>query len=32
LAFSWPIAAVVINIVVAILWLVPDKRFEQLIE
>ena len=30
LAFLWPIAAIVIYFAVAALWLVPDKRFEQL--
>jgi uncharacterized membrane protein len=31
-AFLWPLAAVAIYIVVALFWLVPDKRFEQLVE
>jgi uncharacterized membrane protein len=31
LAFLWPYAAVAIYVAVALLWLVPDKRFEQLI-
>ena len=30
LAFAWPLAAVAIYFAVAALWLVPDKRFEQL--
>jgi len=30
LGFVWPIAAIVIYFAVAALWLVPDKRFEQL--
>jgi uncharacterized membrane protein len=32
LAFEWPLAAVAIYFAVAALWLVPDKRFEQLID
>src|SRR6478752_3080965 len=32
LAFLWPMAAVAIYIVVAIMWLIPDQRFEQLID
>src|SRR4051794_8990946 len=32
LAFVWPWAAVVIYIAVALMWLVPDKRFERLID
>ena len=31
-AFLWPYVAVAIYIAVACMWLVPDKRFEQLIE
>jgi len=30
LGFAWPIAAILIYFAVAALWLVPDKRFEQL--
>jgi uncharacterized membrane protein len=30
LGFVWPIAAIIIYFAVAALWLVPDKRFEQL--
>jgi len=30
LAFIWPPAAIIIYFAVAALWLVPDKRFEQL--
>src|SRR6185503_20864299 len=32
LAFLWPYAAVAIYIAVAAMWLMPDKRFEALIE
>ena len=32
LAFIWPLIAVLIYFAVAALWLVPDKRFEQLID
>ena len=32
LAFLWPSAAVAIYLAVALMWLVPDKRFEQLID
>jgi uncharacterized membrane protein len=32
LAFLWPMAAVAIYFAVAALWLVPDKRFEKLID
>jgi uncharacterized membrane protein len=32
LAFFWPLAAVAIYIAVALMWLVPDKRFESLID
>ncbi len=32
LAFVWPIAAEVILVAVAIIWLVPDRRFEPLID
>jgi uncharacterized membrane protein len=32
LAFLWPYAAVAIYIAVAAIWLVPDKRFEALID
>jgi|SRR5947209_10426091 len=31
LAFAWPLAAVAIYVLVALMWLVPDKRLEQLI-
>jgi uncharacterized membrane protein len=31
-AFLWPYVAVAIYIAVAAMWLVPDKRFEQLVE
>ena len=31
-AFLWPYVAVAIYIAVALMWLVPDKRFEQFIE
>ena len=31
-AFLWPYVAVAIYIAVALMWLVPDKRFEGLIE
>jgi len=31
-AFVWPYVAVVIYIAVALMWLVPDKRFESLID
>ena len=31
-AFLWPWVAVAIYIAVAVMWLVPDKRFEQLVE
>jgi hypothetical protein len=32
LAFFWPMAAVALYVAVAIKWLVPDKRFEGLID
>src|SRR4051812_22414051 len=32
LAFVWPLAAVAIYVAVALMWLVPDKRFELLID
>jgi len=32
LTFFWPLVAVVIYIAVALMWLVPDKRFESLID
>jgi len=32
LAFFWPYAAIAIYIAVAAMWLVPDKRFEALID
>jgi uncharacterized membrane protein len=32
IVFLWPLVAVAIYIVVALMWLVPDKRFEQLID
>jgi uncharacterized membrane protein len=32
LAFLWPYAAIAIYIAVALMWLVPDKRFEELVE
>jgi uncharacterized membrane protein len=31
-AFLWPWASVAIYIAVALMWLVPDRRFEELIE
>jgi len=31
-AFLWPYASVAIYIAVALMWLIPDKRFENLIE
>jgi uncharacterized membrane protein len=31
IAFIWPITAIVIYFAVAAMWLVPDKRFEQLV-
>jgi hypothetical protein len=31
LAFFWPFAADAIFVTVAIMWLVPDRRFEPLI-
>jgi uncharacterized membrane protein len=31
-AFLWPFAAVAIYVAVALMWLLPDKRFEQLVE
>jgi hypothetical protein len=31
-AFLWPYVAVAIYIAVACMWLVPDKRFESLID
>jgi uncharacterized membrane protein len=31
-AFVWPYAAIAIFIAVALMWLVPDKRFEALID
>jgi uncharacterized membrane protein len=31
-AFLWPYVAVAIYLAVALMWLVPDKRFEQLVE
>jgi uncharacterized membrane protein len=30
--FVWPFAAIAIYIAVALMWLIPDKRFESLIE
>jgi uncharacterized membrane protein len=32
IVFAWPFAAVAIYFVVAAMWLVPDKRFEQLLD
>jgi uncharacterized membrane protein len=32
IAFLWPYVAVVIYVAVALMWLMPDKRFEELIE
>jgi uncharacterized membrane protein len=32
IAFLWPLAAVAIYVAVALMWLVPDKRFESLID
>lgn len=31
-AFFWPNAAIAIFIAVALMWLVPDKSFEQFLE
>jgi uncharacterized membrane protein len=31
-AFVWPYVAVAIYIAVALMWLVPDRRFESLID
>jgi uncharacterized membrane protein len=31
-AFLWPFVAVAIYVAVALMWLLPDKRFEQLVE
>jgi uncharacterized membrane protein len=31
-AFLWPYVAVAIYIAVALMWLIPDKRFESLID
>ena len=31
-SFAWPLVAVAIYFAVAALWLVPDKRFEQLVD
>jgi uncharacterized membrane protein len=32
LAFLWPLVAVAIYIVVAMIWLIPEKKFEELID
>ena len=32
LSFLWPIGSIVIYFAVAAMWLVPDKRFEQLVD
>jgi uncharacterized membrane protein len=32
IAFLWPLAAVAIYIAVALMWLIPDRRFESLID
>ena len=32
LAFLWPMASVAIYIAVALMWLVPDKRFESFVD
>jgi uncharacterized membrane protein len=32
LAFLWPLVAVAIYIVVAVIWLIPEKKFEDLID
>ena len=32
LALRWPMAAVAIYVVVALIWLIPDRRFEQFLE
>ena len=32
LAFLWPLVSVVIYIIVAVIWLIPEKRFEELID
>jgi uncharacterized membrane protein len=32
IAFVWPLAAVAIYVAAALMWLIPDKRFEQLID
>ena len=31
-AFLWPLVSVAIYVVVALMWLVPEKKFEQLID
>jgi uncharacterized membrane protein len=31
-AFLWPYVAIAIYVAVAAMWLVPDKRFERLID
>jgi hypothetical protein len=31
-AFLWPLVAVAIYVAVAVMWLIPDKRFDRLIE
>jgi uncharacterized membrane protein len=32
LAFFWPLVAVAIYLAVAAVWVIPDKRFEQLVD
>jgi uncharacterized membrane protein len=32
IAFFWPLAAVAIYLAVAAVWVIPDKRFEQLVD
>jgi hypothetical protein len=32
IALAWPYAAIAVYFAVAAVWLVPDKRFEQLVE
>ena len=32
IVFWWPMVAVAIYVALAIMWLIPDKRFEQLVE
>ena len=32
IAFFWPLVAVLIYLIVAAVWIIPDKRFERLID